>query len=162
MEPVETIATGLRNPFHFPAFHDLPDYDAPFGPYYIEARGCLVKTAHWCFLGDIIEAHYFVRPRVHVRTHTGDEVTVHFLSAGTRAPDDISVGRHAGWPLSRAAVRLPKTNDGPKRGHSRRVPRRSLCLPHAGRDYERRPISCALRRRCASISNATAERGTVP
>ena len=72
------MTTGLREPFHFPAFTALPDYDSPWGPYYKEVGSRLVKTVHWCFLADINEVANFIRPRVRVRTASGAEIIVHF------------------------------------------------------------------------------------
>mmetsp|Transcript_4965 Transcript_4965/g.7322 ORF Transcript_4965/g.7322 Transcript_4965/m.7322 type:complete len:529 (+) Transcript_4965:77-1663(+) len=78
---------GIRHSEHFPAFTDLPDYDDPYGPYYIEKSGMLLKTKHWCFMADIMEVSFdFVRPRVHVRTFAGEVLVAHFYHEREEAP----------------------------------------------------------------------------
>jgi hypothetical protein len=78
---------GHRHPQHFPSFADLPEYDSPWGPYYIQkCGGMMVKTKHWCFLAEIVDVSSFFRPRVLVRTDGGEELIVHFHHEASEEP----------------------------------------------------------------------------
>ena len=71
---------GLRNTSLFPSFQDLPHYDYPFdSKYFIEDDdGCFGTSMHFCFIADVKEVTFFIRPRVRVRTLSGEDVMVHF------------------------------------------------------------------------------------
>ena len=64
---------------HWPAeLEELPERDSPWGIYYKLQNSTLSPTMHWCFLTEVVEVQFFIRPRVLVRTASGKQLTVHF------------------------------------------------------------------------------------
>ena len=64
---------------HWPAeLEDLPERDIPWSIYYKLRHSMFSPTMHWCFLTEVIEVQFFIRPRVLVRTVSGNKLTVHF------------------------------------------------------------------------------------
>jgi hypothetical protein len=58
----------------------------PWGPYYSEKDGALLKTMHWCFLAEIVDVSSSFRPCVLVRTARGEELILHFYHEASDEP----------------------------------------------------------------------------
>jgi hypothetical protein len=89
-----------EGPVGYPSFNALPDYHAPQeSPYYGEdGFSGLSPVRHWCFLGQIVEAEFFIRPRVQLLTPSGENVMVQFYhdaneASSTFAWKDVVKGR---------------------------------------------------------------------
>eukprot|EP00732_Lithocolla_globosa_P007752 Lithocolla_globosa_v1_NODE_10237_length_620_cov_2.605310.p1 type:complete len:170 gc:universal NODE_10237_length_620_cov_2.605310:579-70(-) len=81
---------GLRNSRLFPAFKDLSNYDSPWDSYHEEKDGMLTPKGHWCFMAEVIDFNFTIRPRVLVKTWTGEELVVHFYHEQSESPTTFS------------------------------------------------------------------------
>ena len=82
----DCIVQGLENHYNYPSFRDLPhEYDAD-DRYYDFSGGIGRPLRHWCCYGEVKEAVFFGRMRVHLETRFGEQVPVMFHLEGAVTP----------------------------------------------------------------------------
>ena len=75
----ECSQSGLRNHLLFPPFAYLPKENDIDESYYAPDEGGMYSpTRHWALVGEIVDVTFFIRPRVTIKTHYGEEVLVNF------------------------------------------------------------------------------------
>lgn len=83
--------TNLRDQTYFPAFDGLPDENSIDLDYYTSGDGFrYIPRKHWCFFAEVVEVSHFLRLILLVRDVAGQEVSVHFYTAGRGMEQSIS------------------------------------------------------------------------
>ena len=98
---------------HWPAeLEDLPLRFFPGGIYYkVQLPNVFRPTMHWCFLTEVVEVRFWIRPEVLVRTASGKELTVYFYHNQSETPTTFKWAKLV--PGSTLAIMYAETQDMP-------------------------------------------------